>query len=250
MQRFSVCITNYNSISTIKQATESVLHHFRDRGFEIVISDNMSSDGSFEYLRELEREGLVDKLFRCVCSRGKGRDLSFRNSTGDHIICNIDMDVVYDTVKIDEAISEYISIHDDVLFAAYGMIIISRKLANELGGWRDLDRHEDSDISARALSVNRYVQNFGLNVVRAHLKKKVPPILLSSLRLTYLDCRDWYRIGMPLMTGLKRGRLRLLTLLSYILSRFMERYPNQNIPEYLEILYTDRYYRRPADNPR
>ena len=128
------------------------------------------------------------------------------------------------------------------------MMIISRKLANELGGWRDLDRHEDSDISARALSAKRYVQNFSLNVVKAHLKKMAPPVMLSSFRLTYLDCRDWYRIGMPLMTGLKRGRLPPLTFLSYILSRFMERYPNQNIPEYLEILSTDKYYGHPTEN--
>lgn len=241
MERFSVCITNYNSISTIKESMESYIHYFRDKGFEIVVSDNMSSDGSFEYLKGLQNKGLLDKLIRCSCSRGKGRDLSFRYSTGDHVICNIDTDVVYDTIKIDQAISEYLSIQRDIIFATYGMMIISRKTAEELGGWRDLDRHEDSDFSIRALTVNRYVQNFDINVVKTHLKKKASPGTLSSINLTFVDYRDWYRIGMPFMLGIKLGRFRPHILLSYIASRFMERYSNKNVPQYLRIISTSRY---------
>ncbi len=43
---------------------ESCLQYFKDKGFVIVVSNNMSSDGSFDYLKGLEKEDLVDKLFR------------------------------------------------------------------------------------------------------------------------------------------------------------------------------------------
>ena len=56
--KYSVCITNYNSIDTIRESMKSIFNQLNE-SFEIVVCDNCSKDGSKEILQEYARRGKI-----------------------------------------------------------------------------------------------------------------------------------------------------------------------------------------------
>ena len=115
--------------------------------FETVVVDNESTDDSIEFLKELQRKQIVQKISIERCSRGKGRNLAYLLSSGTYLLSNIDMDVVYDPDKILLAIKDYHERFEGKVLSVYGMMILPRQAAEKLGGWKDLDRHEDNELA-------------------------------------------------------------------------------------------------------
>ena len=87
---YSVCITNYNSIDTIRSSLESILS-LLDDSFEVIVCDNYSNDGSRQVLEEYALKGRITLIVE-HCSRGKGRQTAFESSQGKYIISGIDTD--------------------------------------------------------------------------------------------------------------------------------------------------------------
>jgi glycosyltransferase involved in cell wall biosynthesis len=150
--KYSVCITNYNSIDTIRESMESIFHQFNE-SFEIVVCDNCSNDGSREVLQEYARRGKI-KLVVEKSNRGKGRQIAFENSTGKYIISGLDTDD-----KLKPAFQKFLSIyhrdHEGYMLSAVTIHIIPRQIVEEIGGWRDLQWGEDVDFHRRAKSLGR-----------------------------------------------------------------------------------------------
>src|SRR5438445_3448665 len=101
---YSICVTNYNNVLTLRQSVESILNQIDSR-FEIVVVDNKSTDGSQLVLREYSNRGKL-KLVRARCSRGKGRQIAFENSIGNYVISNLDFDDVFQP-RLDELLNKY-----------------------------------------------------------------------------------------------------------------------------------------------
>ena len=55
--RYAICITNYNSGGTIREAMDSVVRQFPPSIVEILVTDNESTDDSLPYLRQLLAAG-------------------------------------------------------------------------------------------------------------------------------------------------------------------------------------------------
>src|SRR2546428_13910234 len=90
--KYSICVTHYNNAPTLRQSLDCVLNQIDDR-FEVIIVDNLSSDGSANILQDYSlREKIT--LIRRRCSRGRARQTAFENSSGDYVIANLDMDDV------------------------------------------------------------------------------------------------------------------------------------------------------------
>lgn len=68
--KYSILITNYNTVDTIKQSLESILSQI-DNNFEVIVVDNKSKDGSEKILKEFEKQGKI-KVISIKCSRGRG----------------------------------------------------------------------------------------------------------------------------------------------------------------------------------
>ena len=194
--KYSICITNYNSGKTIKKAISSILPLLASDEFEIVVVDSDSSDDSIEYLKELNLNQIVRKLSIARCSRGRGRNLSFLISSGAYILANIDMDVVYDSNKILAAIRDYHERFEGKVLSVYGMMILPRQAAVVLGGWKDLDRHEDNELALHAYEFGLHAQNLSLKVLTEHLKDKSRNSLSRKILESYVSFRDWFRIGL------------------------------------------------------
>lgn len=204
--KYTVCISNYNSGATIEPALGSVLPQVSSEEFEVVVVDNESHDYSKTFLEEKVRTGAIQKLVVSKSSRGKARQLAMENSSAPYIIANIDMDVVY-LPKVREALEMYHAKYEGKVLSVYGAMILPRSAAVELGGWRDLDRHEDNDLAARAFGKGLHAQDLSFNLVSEHLRSSRQSLYERILQ-SYVSYRDWFRIGLR-VADLPKGRLSL-----------------------------------------
>ena len=200
--KYSVCITNYNSIDTIRESMLSIFNLLND-SFEIVVCDNCSNDGSKEVLQEYAQKGKI-KLVVERSSRGKGRQIAFENSTGKYIISGLDTD---DKLKQDFLIflNVYHRYYEGEMLSAGTIHVIPRKLVKEIGGWRDLKYGEDVDFHKRAKSSGRQHElEYPLILVqRGHNKRTLMEKGSEMLNAS----RCWYRIGKSVSDQVKMSFL-------------------------------------------
>lgn len=237
--RFSICVTNFDSGRTIRRSLESVLSQLQGDDFELIVVDNESRDDSFDYLKVLAQRGIVKRLLVTSCSRGKGRHLAYEASTAPYLLSNIDTDVVYNE-ELPKVVDLYMRRFEGKVLSVYGMMILPRRAADELGGWRDLDRHEDNDLAVRAYEKGIHAQDLSINVIAQHLKN--PDFSLLRWRESYLNFRDWFRIGMRRSDLSLRELLHPTILLAWILYRFHKAYPNPKFHEWYVLWRSGQVY--------
>jgi len=91
--RYSICVTTYQAGKTIVKFFDSILSQIDDR-FEIIVVDNLSSDGSEIFLKNLAERDKI-RLISRKCSRGLGRQIAAESAFGEVLIQQIDADQVY-----------------------------------------------------------------------------------------------------------------------------------------------------------
>ena len=199
MVKYSICITNYNARYTLRQCLESVLYQI-DSDFEVVVSDNYSTDGSREILEEYARNGKINLIIE-HSNRGRGRQIAFENSKGDYIISGIDTDDVIKPV-LKDVLRLYHEKHEGYMLS-YGTIhIIPRYLVIAIGGWRDLQWGEDVDFAFRIESMGKI--HYFPDVARVVGKKgSLKRGFLSRVRYRYLYYQCRYKIGLSVLDDLK-----------------------------------------------
>jgi glycosyltransferase involved in cell wall biosynthesis len=231
--RYSMRITNSNSAKSVRKAISSITPLLSTGLFEIVVVDNQSSDGSGEFLRQLYDKGVIHKFRSVKCSRGRGRNLASLMASGQYLLANIDTDVVYDSCKILEVLKEYHERFEGKVLSITGMMILPREVALRLGGWKDLDRHEDNEISLNAYSQGLHAQKESVSVISAHLKQHQGA--MRKILEAYVSYRDWFRIGLKL-SDLPRNQLyRTTVLMGYLSSKFHKKYPNPLFSEWWKL---------------
>lgn len=155
--RYSICSTHYNNAEYIEDSAGYIASLIEDRpGWELVISDAGSEDGSLEYLCNLsEQRDNVRIVMAEESSIGKGRQVALEHSRGDIVISLGDLDAVY---YRDNRLFDFVSFYEhlveeggDIMLAG-GAMVASRDLYYELGGWNDLEVTERRDLKRRALS--------------------------------------------------------------------------------------------------
>ena len=221
--RYAICITNYNSGRTIREAMSSVLRQMPSNLAEIVVTDNESTDDSLPYLKQLLAAGRIQALKVERSTRGRGRQQAFEMSHAPYILANIDMDVVYKQNLL-EVLETYHRAFEGKVLSVYGMMVLPRQVAESLGGWRDLDRHEDNDLAARAFERGLHVVDPSVSVVDAHLKRELP--FFQRWREAYVSYRDWFRIGMRLHDLPRSSVVHPSILCAYLLYRARPSYKN------------------------
>ncbi|MFG1520242.1 MAG: glycosyltransferase family A protein [Thermoplasmataceae archaeon] len=231
--RYSVCITNYNKAPYLLKSLESIVSFAQKLGAEIVVVDSCSTDGSALILESYSVNGSIQKIIRKKCSRGVGRDIAFRNSSGDIVIASIDTDVIYNTDVLVNTVYEYERRWAGKILAVYGAMIGTRSAFEKIGGWKDLDRHEDNEVSIRALGANLYEQDYSINVVQKHLSEFRRMNLFESMKLTYEDYRDWFRIGLRFRDVSHSARLKPHVALAYVSAAITGKVSSSGFDEYM-----------------
>ncbi len=237
--RFSICVINFNSGRTIRPSLESVLSRLQGDDFEVVVVDNESNDDSLHYLKDLVEGGIVRNLIVTRCDRGRGRQLAFESSRAPYIIANIDTDVVYND-ELPKVLNLYLRRFEGKVLSVFGTMILPRRAAEELGGWRDLGRHEDNDLALRAFEKGLHAQDLSIKVVGQHLKQ--PGGAIHRWRESYLNFRDWFRIGMKRSDLAPSELLHPSVLVAWLFYRFHKTYSNPKFHEWYAVWRSGRVY--------
>jgi len=224
---YSICITCYNNIDTVKESLESILNQI-DNKFEIIIVDSESKDGTLETLQKYAEKGLI-KLIVKKCSRGKGRQIAFENSRGKYIIANMDLDDVFkpELPRILDIYHKYFE--GQLLYVSKppnwaGITIAPRELIEKLGGWRDLQFAEDWDLWSRAAKIGRF------KTLRYELREKIGKRpekgAIRKLRERFVKYREMYRIGRKIFVENEKASLsqRIIAFIAFLESLFHPSY--------------------------
>lgn len=106
----SVIVPTYNRLLMLQQALQTVFEQsFRD--WEVIIVDDCSNDGTFEFAEKLATEDCRVKYYRNDTNRGPGfnRNFGFNHSTGDYVIFMDDDDYYTDTTFFEKAMEIFSS---------------------------------------------------------------------------------------------------------------------------------------------
>ena len=154
---YSICITQYNEGERVRASLDSILRQIDGR-FEIVLVDNLSSDGSELILQSYAKEGKI-RLFQKKGSRGVGRNLAFESAKGKTIISGIDMDDLLLPGRLPLLLDFYQKECEGRLLKVKGsgICVAPADLLKEVGGWRDLQHNENWDVCERAARKGKYV---------------------------------------------------------------------------------------------
>jgi len=223
--KYSICVTHYNNRQTVETSLNHILGQVPHE-CELIVVDQMSDDGSREILERYDRAGLIRLYLQPVKNRGLGRQYAFERSSGEYIISSVDMD---DEMKplLRQAIGFYHKFFEGDFMLMTGFSIAPRKLIEEIGGWRDLQCHQDWDIWMRAAAIKKFVfVPFDIDQFRTSHSARGARFLL---RHQYEKARDMFRLGRnPLKREGRRLPPYLLTVAvtpaAYVRSRFMQRF--------------------------
>lgn len=154
--KYSVCITTYNKGERVRTCLESILCQI-DGSFEIVVTDNLSDDGSEEILRKYAENGWI-RLFQVKCSRGMGREIAFENARGEYIVSGFDTDDAMIPDRLSLLLDFYHKRCEGNLLRIQwsGITVAPVELVRSVGGWRDLQWSENWDICQRAARIGKY----------------------------------------------------------------------------------------------
>jgi len=195
-----------NNVRTVEASLASIVELSKSIPLEILVTDNMSDDGSSSILSAFEREGKI-KLIRQRCTRGKGRQLAFEMSQGSYIVGHMDCDDLFNAQGVVALIDLYHRRYEGKMmmtrkldFTSSNVTIATRELITRIGGWRDLNWIEDWDLWERAAEIYEYTfapypeSSPPHKTIRASTNER-SKTLLSKMKVRYGKYCDSYRIG-------------------------------------------------------
>jgi len=86
----SLCIPTYNRLPHLKECIESVIDKFGNYPYEVIVADGGSTDGTIEYLKELNHKDVVLIEQGKLTGITKAYNESFRIAKGDYIFIGND----------------------------------------------------------------------------------------------------------------------------------------------------------------
>ena len=196
-----------------------------DKEFEVVVCDNMSTDGSQKMLKEYEKRGQI-RLVSKKSSRGIGRQVALLNARGEYIISGLDMDDTFRPV-IKDLIRFY---HDraegNVLSGAgEATLIAPRDIVLRLGGWNNLQFRENWELCRRAAMQDLYRWTI-FPVVHTRNEHHERQHRLNSLVYRYIRYRENIRVGHKIFDQHERVGIsqKIVYYIAKLSSFFSERY--------------------------
>ena len=169
----SIYGTVFNNAEVIRKSINSIISKLPDfrKKFEMFIVDNYSSDGTYEILKEYQKEYPNITVIQEKCTRGKGRAIAFNNTKGKYVL-TIDFDTVY-LEPFKNIVYSYKRIKP---LEIYPMFMMRRETMNIIGNWKDLNVGEDTEMMARTISKNVKVYTypiiFALNQISERREKR------------------------------------------------------------------------------
>jgi glycosyltransferase involved in cell wall biosynthesis len=221
---YSICITNYNTVRTLVDSMGSLLRQLNDT-FEVIVSDNMSTDGSQNILKKYERNRQI-RLISRKSSRGIGRQIALQNARGRYIISGLDMDDTFRPV-LKELIRFYHERAEGNVLSGAGeaTLLAPRDTLLRLGGWNNLQFRENWELCRRAAMQDLYRWTI-FPVVRTRNEHHERQHRLNSLVYRYIRYRENIRVGHKIFDQHERVGIsqKIVYYTAKLSSFFSERY--------------------------
>ena len=189
-----VLVTHYEQQKTLRDSAESLTNQLGSTD-PIHVVDAGSKDGSFRILEELDHKDKVELLYRDGVSRGRGRQIAFEESADEIVIGQVDLDSIFYPVLPDLA-DRYMQVRSERgpgILLVHGCFVSDRETITRLGGWNDLQVHEDKDLWIRA-DQEATLYQLPISVVQQHDNFEWESLWYRSKRL-YQNYRDGLRLG-------------------------------------------------------
>lgn len=146
-------------------------------------------------MEEFAKQGRI-RLIEKKCSRGKGRQLAFEESTGEYVISGLDMDEIYKPKLLSLLDFYHKKCEGRLLRNVWqGTFVAPRRVISALGGWRDLQCRENWVLHRRAAEVDLLRWTIFLlteGVENPHPERQ------TDLKYRYVWYRDSLRVGAAL----------------------------------------------------
>jgi len=197
--KYSILITTYNTIETIRLSLESILSQIDDE-FEVIVVDSYSTDGTLEYLKNLADRGKI-RLITQKCTRGVGRQIALQHARGRYVIARVDMDEIYNPII--KKLAEYYvrkskELGEFVLYAGQvgGFYFSTKRFMLSINGWKDLQWGENYELNKRLMDADK-LWVCRVNLPKYHIKPKRSRLARSrELKISYSTYRDALRMGL------------------------------------------------------
>jgi glycosyltransferase involved in cell wall biosynthesis len=191
-----ILITHYEQRETLRNSIESLTTQLSEDD-RIHVVDAGSTDGSFHILEELDYDTKINLLYRDGVSRGHGRQIAFEESDADIVVAQADLDTIFYPVlqQLKDAYKRIRSERGAGVLLVHGCFISDRSTIDSIGGWNDLQVHEDKDLWIRADDTANLYQ-MPVSVVQHHDNFEWESPIYRFRRL-YQNYRDAIRLGIP-----------------------------------------------------
>ncbi|MCH4816420.1 MAG: glycosyltransferase family 2 protein [Saccharolobus sp.] len=140
--KYCIYATVFNNALTLEESIKSVWRS----DATIVITDNFSTDGTWERLQELRKDYNL-MLYRLRSTRGKGRDYSLKYCPENSMTTYFDLDMKYN--ESFHKILEWAPENSRTLVNLINGFVVKKEIMLEKGSWRDLNRAEDWEVVSR-----------------------------------------------------------------------------------------------------
>lgn len=194
--KYSILITTYNTVETIRLSLESILSQIDDE-FEVIVVDSYSTDGTLEYLKDLADKGKI-RLITQKCSRGVGRQIALQHARAKYVIARVDMDEIYNPII--KKLAEYYvrtsrELGEFVLYAGQigGFYFSTKRFILRIKGWKDLQWGENYELNKRLIDSNK-LWICRVNLPKYHIRPKRSS--LDKLKISYHTYRGALRMGL------------------------------------------------------
>lgn len=103
----SIIVVNYNTLETTKKCLDSIFNHTEGIIFEVILVDNNSNDGSFDYFSKDTRIKFIESGSNL--GFGKANNLGLKYASGKYIFL-----LNSDTLLLNNAIKEFYDSHEQM----------------------------------------------------------------------------------------------------------------------------------------
>ncbi len=196
-KKYSVCVTNYNSMRTVESWAGSLLENLGEED-EVVLVDAGSTDGSGSWLKEwCARHGFA--YVERKSNRGEARALASREAIGDYLIHHIDTDDLVVSLREAKRLYHELLESDPVTgvrraFWCHGFFIVPRAMYEEVGGYAPLQHYEDRLLGYRLAAKGWLTMSTKVTAVRKRTDSR-RKTEIAQLRRRIEALRDGFRLG-------------------------------------------------------
>ena len=194
----SIYGTCYNNANVIRKSIDSIVSQFDLNGeTELVITDNESTDGTWDILQDYNKKYKNVKLIRERCTRGKGRRIAYNSTSGKYTFY-IDLDTVYSPI-LSKLIKQLKEEYKGDRIMPFGFM--DRATMDKIGNWGDLNNAEDGELEARAISKGVTLSTFPAMISTNEITSGKRELRFKKRRFSFKFFARQYRVARDGLIG-------------------------------------------------